>query len=205
MYIGVMRVYYSTMRALITSGHSEDAQRKQTSWLTPPPFFYAMSSQTADQAAAADSSTHVRVVSLHDIDERVGAAYKTRDHFNAFGTAVKSTLGKTRKDFFYHLLQPVTFVTPPSMYRMYGEEAVKHWLRGDKNEKGWLGNGALHKLVDMLYEDHRRFGVGDMGSVWFDTDLVGAGKSKKTRVALYYETSEDRFTIMLDATFDHTW
>jgi hypothetical protein len=165
-----------------------------------------MSSQTTDQAAAAaDSSMHVRLVSLNEIDERVDAAYDTRDHFNAFGAAVKSTLGKTREDFFYHFTRPVTFMTPPCMYRMYGEEAVKHWLRGDKNEKGYVGNGALHKLIDMLYEDHQRFGVGDMGSVWFDTDLVGAGKSKKTRVALYYETSKDRFTIVLDATFDHTW
>lgn len=165
-----------------------------------------MSSQTTDQAAAAaDSSAHVSVVTLDELDKRVGAAYKTRDHFNAFGTAVKSTLGRTREDFFRHFTRPVTFMTPPSMYRMYGEEAVKHWLRGDNDEKGWLGNGALHKLIDMLYEDHQRFGVGGMGSVWFDTDLVGAGKSKKTRVALYYETSEDRFTIVLDATFDHTW
>ena len=35
------------------------------------------------------------------------------------------------------------------------------------------------------------------------TDLVGAGNSKKTRVALYNETSKDRFTIVRDATFNH--
>ena len=178
---------------------------KESKHLGLPPFFYTMSSQTTDQAAAADSSAHVRLVSLNEIDERVDAAYDTRDQFNAFGTALKSNWCETRDDFFYHFRRPITFMTSPCMYRMYGEGAVKHWLQGDKNEKGYVGNGALHNLIDMLYEDHERFGVGDMGSVWFDTDLVGAGKSKKTRVALYYETSKDRFTIMLDATFDHTW
>ena len=156
---------------------------KESKHLNLPPFFYTMSSQTTDQAAAADSSAHVRLVSLNEIDERVDAAYDTRDQFNAFGTALKRTLGRTRDDFFYHFRRPITFMTSPYMYRMYGEGAVKHWLQGDKNEKGYVGNGALHMLIDMFYDDHQRFGVGDMGSVWFDTDLVGAGKSKKASSA----------------------
>ena len=110
-------------------------------------------------------------------------------------------------DFFLRFTQHVVVMTVESMYPMYGEEPVKRWLQGDKDADGhFICNGAVHQLLDMLYEDHYRFGVGDFGSIWFDTKLVGGStKTKRTRVSLHYDSFEGRFVIMLDATFDRAW
>ena len=72
----------------------------------------------------------------------------------------------------------------PCMYRMYGEGAVKHWLQGDKNEKGYVGNGALHNLIDMLYEDHQRFGVEIWGACGLTRTWLGQERARRRRVAL---------------------
>lgn len=162
-----------------------------------------MSSHNTDQAAAAADSG-ARVSGVEQVPSPVQVAYELRCEFTTFVTVLRATLGSTLKDFAGHFA-PVMMVTLPIMDSLYGSEPVELWLQGNKDENGWRGDGALHKLIVLFYEDCHRFGVGDMGSVWFDADLTGAGKTKKTRVSLDYDETRDQFIILLDATFDDTW
>lgn len=71
------------------------------------------------------------------------------------------------------------------------------------------GPYALQDLVRQMNTDAKlRFRHGNLGSVWFDTNLTGGpgGATKKTRVALNPNPAADgSWEVMLDATFDETW
>lgn len=57
----------------------------------------------------------------------------------------------------------------------------------NKNLKKWMSGGAGKQLLDMLDKDVPgeipKFLPGTAGSVWFDTNLTGRGRTKTTRVS----------------------
>lgn len=65
-------------------------------------------------------------------------------------------------------------------------------------------NEAIRQLFHMMSENPSKewFRAGNLGSVWFDTELTGAGKTKLTRVTLCPEKRDGKYEIYLDATFD---
>eukprot|EP00873_Tetraselmis_striata_P027025 jgi/Tetstr1/447289/TSEL_034726.t1 len=63
---------------------------------------------------------------------------------------------------------------------------------------------ATNQLFEIMSSDPRRewFKAGSLGSIWFDTELTGAGKTKLTRVTVAPAKRDGRHHIVLDATFD---
>lgn len=75
--------------------------------------------------------------------------------------------------------------------------------------KRW-SSGALSHLIGMMEEKPNKkwFKSGSFGSIWFDAELEGDGKTKYTRVTLCPESRhapEGGFLVMLDPTFDEEW
>jgi len=84
-------------------------------------------------------------------------------------------------------------------------------------EKGGLGfdhaavmrwaQAASKQVAEQLRSGRKQFQVGHLGSIWYDSNLVGDGKTKFTRVCLapFRREQDGKFEMLLDATFDEDW
>ena len=67
--------------------------------------------------------------------------------------------------------------------------------------------GASGQVAEQLRSGSKKFRVGTLGSIWYDSDLTGDGKTKLTRVCLapFQREQDGKFEILLDATFEEEW
>ena len=74
------------------------------------------------------------------------------------------------------------------------------------NVKEWY-KGALPIIDQMIEDENKRFGYGNLGSVWMDLDnVVVNGKSKKVRFYLAGVGNNGyTYDLGMDATFEAVW
>lgn len=79
----------------------------------------------------------------------------------------------------------------------------------EKEVTKWFDQAVSTVITNLIVEKSIKFQVGFLGSIWVDTSLTGAGKTRLTRVCLYEANIDDttnyKYHIMLDSTFDPKW
>lgn len=66
---------------------------------------------------------------------------------------------------------------------------------------------ASKQVAVQLRTGSKKFKVGRLGSIWYDSNLAGDGKTKFTRVCLapFRREQDGKFEVLLDATSDKKW
>lgn len=138
------------------------------------------------------------MVSKEEMQSNVVEAQRMAEELNALfeGTPIRRLLQEDKVRFAYH----------PSVIDGGLGEAYR------KGTIEWAQHGALAALLNLLDKERSenipKFGAGMFGSVWFDVELTG-GRGQDCRTKLVrvcpMEREGDRWTLMLDNTFDEAW
>ena len=156
-----------------------------------------MASLSSSQAPPDNAPSSAEVFNDQLVDKTKKMTKRVNDTIASFrdGNTVK---------FRNNMFDQFVIQTNPYMNSRWGNETVREWAKG-----------AVIQLLLELYNGQHEFGYGSMGSIWFDTDLTGNGKTKKTRVCIGPSTDDaeegslshngKKLTIMLDATFSEEW
>lgn len=72
----------------------------------------------------------------------------------------------------------------------------------DGKLRPWF-HGAINQLFGIIASNPEKewFRAGNLGSIWFDIQLTGAGDTRLTRVTVAPAKRDGRYHIVLDATF----
>jgi len=91
---------------------------------------------------------------------------------------------------------PVMTASKEEGGRGFDHAAVMRWAQA-----------ASRQVAEQLRTGSKQFKVGHLGSIWYDSNLVGDGKTKFTRVCLapFRREQDGKFEMLLDATFDEEW
>ena len=142
------------------------------------------------------SHTHTMEFLQLPAEERVKCALETREEWlgcvERFGNDPVTFRGFCRQNVVVPV-NPVVFAPKSEGGLGFDGDTVMAWAKG-----------AITKVMEDLRTGEKSFIVGDQGSIWYDDDLKGNGKTKKTRVCLR-PFRNPKFVLMLDPSFDAEW
>jgi len=154
--------------------------------------------------APLDNAPDAREVSYDQLVD------KTKKLTKRVNNTIASFRDRNMTEFTNNMFEQFEFKTNPYMTSTWGPDAIHFWVHGIPPN-----GGAIEQLILELHGGQHEFGYGSMGSIWFDTDLTGGGKTKKTRVCIGPSTDDaeegnlshngKKLSIMLDATFSEEW